>query len=48
MSDVDVDAVSKNITAKKTGNAGQTCVCYNRIYTTQASTAPSAKRSRNI
>jgi len=32
MGDVDTDAVAKAIVAKKIGNAGQTCVCYNRIY----------------
>lgn len=32
MGDVDVDEVAKAIVAKKVGNAGQTCVCYNRIY----------------
>lgn len=32
MDDVDVDFVAKNIVLKKVGNAGQTCVCYNRIY----------------
>jgi succinate-semialdehyde dehydrogenase/glutarate-semialdehyde dehydrogenase len=32
MGDVDVDKVAKAIVAKKVGNAGQTCVCYNRIY----------------
>lgn len=32
MPDVDIDDVAKNIVLKKVGNAGQTCVCYNRIY----------------
>ena len=32
MGDVDLDFVAKNIVLKKVGNAGQTCVCYNRIY----------------